>query len=220
MGFAYAEENKDKVKELASRKDGKALRRADRTRPSPTATLPAVAEPVHLRQQREGDDEPGRRRYVDYYLADGTTRRSSRRSPTSTSRPMSSRRRATAWERSESSTSSSANGRPARWSGHRGSLARSLSAEEQSPSTDGTTAMSLPPREPRAATRAMIGASCSRAAIVSIADQRRHRPVARLRGGRFLSQIDVSQLFAAGWFPRRGMFDLATLLVGRSIMTA
>ena len=35
----------------------------------------------------------------------------------------------------------------------------------------------------------------------------------------FLSQIELSQLFAAGWFPRRGMFSIATVLVGTLIIT-
>jgi phosphate transport system permease protein len=35
----------------------------------------------------------------------------------------------------------------------------------------------------------------------------------------FLSQIQVSQLFAAGWFPRRGQFSIATVLVGTLIIT-
>ena len=36
----------------------------------------------------------------------------------------------------------------------------------------------------------------------------------------FLSQIDLSQLKADGWFPRRGMFDLATLIAGTLLVTA
>jgi phosphate transport system permease protein len=35
----------------------------------------------------------------------------------------------------------------------------------------------------------------------------------------FLLAIDPSQLIAAGWFPRRGMFDIATLLIGTLIVT-
>jgi phosphate transport system permease protein len=35
----------------------------------------------------------------------------------------------------------------------------------------------------------------------------------------FLVSIDPSQLFAEGWFPRRGMFDLRTVLVGTLIVT-
>ena len=35
----------------------------------------------------------------------------------------------------------------------------------------------------------------------------------------FLSQIDLSQLFAAGWFPRRDMFSIATIIVGTLIIT-
>jgi phosphate transport system permease protein len=35
----------------------------------------------------------------------------------------------------------------------------------------------------------------------------------------FLSQIDLSQLKADGWFPRRGMFDLATLIAGTLLVT-
>lgn len=35
----------------------------------------------------------------------------------------------------------------------------------------------------------------------------------------FLRQIDLADLFAIGWFPRRGMFDIATLLIGSLIVT-
>jgi phosphate transport system permease protein len=35
----------------------------------------------------------------------------------------------------------------------------------------------------------------------------------------FLSQIDLSQLVAPGWFPRRGMFDIPTLLIGTFLVT-
>jgi phosphate transport system permease protein len=36
----------------------------------------------------------------------------------------------------------------------------------------------------------------------------------------FLLSIDLSQLVAQGWFPRRGMFDIATLLIGTLMVTA
>ena len=35
----------------------------------------------------------------------------------------------------------------------------------------------------------------------------------------FLSQIQLSQLFAPGWFPRRGMFSIPTVLAGTLIIT-
>jgi phosphate transport system permease protein len=35
----------------------------------------------------------------------------------------------------------------------------------------------------------------------------------------FLRQIDLSDLLTIGWFPRRGMFDIATLLIGSLIVT-
>jgi phosphate transport system permease protein len=35
----------------------------------------------------------------------------------------------------------------------------------------------------------------------------------------FIAQIDLSQLSAAGWFPRRGMFSIATIVVGTLIIT-
>jgi phosphate transport system permease protein len=35
----------------------------------------------------------------------------------------------------------------------------------------------------------------------------------------FISQIDLSQLTAAGWFPRRGQFSISTVLVGTLIIT-
>ena len=35
----------------------------------------------------------------------------------------------------------------------------------------------------------------------------------------FLQQIDLSDLFGIGWFPRRGQFDIITLLIGSVIIT-
>jgi phosphate transport system permease protein len=35
----------------------------------------------------------------------------------------------------------------------------------------------------------------------------------------FLSQIDLSQLWERGWFPRRGLFDVRTILVGTLVVT-
>jgi phosphate transport system permease protein len=35
----------------------------------------------------------------------------------------------------------------------------------------------------------------------------------------FLSQIDLSQLFGIGWFPRRGIFDVSTIVIGTIIVT-
>ena len=37
---------------------------------------------------------------------------------------------------------------------------------------------------------------------------------------KFLGQIDLSQLVGIGWFPRRGIFDVATLVIGTLIVTA
>ena len=36
---------------------------------------------------------------------------------------------------------------------------------------------------------------------------------------KFLSQIELSQLVGIGWFPRRGIFDIATLVIGTIIVT-
>ena len=36
----------------------------------------------------------------------------------------------------------------------------------------------------------------------------------------FLSQIDLGQLFGIGWFPRRGIFDVTTIVIGTLIVTA
>jgi phosphate transport system permease protein len=36
----------------------------------------------------------------------------------------------------------------------------------------------------------------------------------------FLTQIDLADLFAPGWFPRRGMFSIPTVLAGTLIVTA
>ena len=35
----------------------------------------------------------------------------------------------------------------------------------------------------------------------------------------FLTQIDLADLFAPGWFPRRGMFSIPTVLAGTLIVT-
>ena len=37
---------------------------------------------------------------------------------------------------------------------------------------------------------------------------------------KFLTSIDLSDLVAIGWFPRRGMFDISTLLLGTLMVTA
>jgi phosphate transport system permease protein len=36
----------------------------------------------------------------------------------------------------------------------------------------------------------------------------------------FLAQVDLAQLLGIGWFPRRGIFDVATLVIGTLIVTA
>ena len=36
----------------------------------------------------------------------------------------------------------------------------------------------------------------------------------------FVGQVDLGQLFGIGWFPRRGIFDLATIMIGTLIVTA
>jgi phosphate transport system permease protein len=35
----------------------------------------------------------------------------------------------------------------------------------------------------------------------------------------FMAQIDLGQLFGIGWFPRRGVFDVATIVIGTLIVT-
>lgn len=40
-----------------------------------------------------------------------------------------------------------------------------------------------------------------------------------VRAIEFLSQIDLAQLVGIGWFPRRGIFDIATLIYGSLIVT-
>ena len=61
VGFAYAQENKDKIKELGVAKDpnGTCVQPTDAT--IADGTLPALAEPLHLRQQGQGRRQPGRR---------------------------------------------------------------------------------------------------------------------------------------------------------------
>ncbi len=50
-------------------------------------------------------------------------------------------------------------------------------------------------------------------------DQRRDRPLPGLPGAPvFVTSIDLGQLVAPGWFPRRGQFDLLTLIVGTVIV--
>jgi len=38
--------------------------------------------------------------------------------------------------------------------------------------------------------------------------------------GRFLANVELSSLWSIGWFPRRGLFDVRTLVVGSLIVTA
>jgi phosphate transport system permease protein len=40
------------------------------------------------------------------------------------------------------------------------------------------------------------------------------------RAIQFLTEIDLSQLWALGWFPRRGLFDIKTIVVGTLLITA
>lgn len=40
-----------------------------------------------------------------------------------------------------------------------------------------------------------------------------------VRAAEFLAQIDLAQLVGIGWFPRRGIFDIATLIYGSLIVT-
>ena len=61
VGFAFAQENKDKVKEIGSPRTRTAPASSRPTRPS-RRDLPAVAQPVPLRQQGQGGSQSGGRR--------------------------------------------------------------------------------------------------------------------------------------------------------------
>jgi phosphate transport system permease protein len=41
-----------------------------------------------------------------------------------------------------------------------------------------------------------------------------------VEAAKFLTSIDLGDLVAIGWFPRRGMFDISTLLIGTLMVTA
>ncbi len=41
-----------------------------------------------------------------------------------------------------------------------------------------------------------------------------------IEAAKFLTSVDLSDLVAIGWFPRRGMFDISTLLLGTLMVTA
>jgi phosphate transport system permease protein len=41
-----------------------------------------------------------------------------------------------------------------------------------------------------------------------------------IEAGKFLTSVDLSDLVAIGWFPRRGLFDISTLLLGTLMVTA
>ena len=73
MGFAFAEENKDKVAEVAGRQGRQRhLRRARRPRPSPTAAYPLSRALYIYVNKAKAAANPAVVAFVDYYLADGT----------------------------------------------------------------------------------------------------------------------------------------------------
>ena len=73
VGFAFAEENKDKVSEIAGLQGRQRdLRRARRPRPSPTARYPLSRGLYIYVNKAKAAANPAVVAYVDYYLADGT----------------------------------------------------------------------------------------------------------------------------------------------------
>ncbi len=90
VGFAYAEENKDKVERARGLQGSQRhLRRPDR-RDHRRGEYPALARPLHLRQQGQGRGEPGRwRRSSTTTWPTARSRPRSRPCPTSTCRPTS-----------------------------------------------------------------------------------------------------------------------------------
>ena len=73
MGFAFAEENKDKVREIEVAKDANGdLHRSRRPRPSATARYPLSRDLFIYVNKAKAAANPAVVAYVDYYLADGT----------------------------------------------------------------------------------------------------------------------------------------------------
>ncbi len=83
VGFAFAEENKDKVAEVQVAKDANGTCVSPERRDDHRQQLPAVPPAAHLREQGQGGGEPGSRRRTSTSTSPtARSPRSSRRSPT------------------------------------------------------------------------------------------------------------------------------------------
>lgn len=83
-----------------------------------------------------------------------------------------------------------------------------------------TTASTLVGRPGRRRSEALVKAVLLGAAVTSIAVSVGILFSVLAESIMFLGQIELSQLVAPGWFPRRGMYDLATLFAGTLMITA
>jgi phosphate transport system permease protein len=79
---------------------------------------------------------------------------------------------------------------------------------------------SLAGNRSRRARERWIGALFLAAALVSVAITAFIILTVLEEAVSFLRQVTLDQLFSAGWFPRRGLFDIPTLLIGTFLVTA
>ena len=217
MGFAFAEENKDKVNEIAVAKDANGECIAPTPETIADGSYPLSRDLFIYVNKAKAAENPAVIAYVDYYLADGHDRSKvletvpyvdltadalAESTPPGT-RPSS-------WPLLLLSERAGATGRPARSCHPRGPT-RPLHRSRD-------------PRWPRQVQPSRPGCRC-RAARAAASRNDRPRPVPRRVAGHdpdqpvhhrgrpveaigFLSQIDLGQLFGIGWFPRRGIFDV------------
>ena len=87
------------------------------------------------------------------------------------------------------------------------------------PRREAAAAVALAGREGRARRERLIRSIFTAAALITLLISAFIIETVLARAVEFLSQIDLAQLVGIGWFPRRGIFDVSTLLFGSLIVT-
>ena len=225
VGFAFAQENKDKVKELEVSKDPNGTCVAPTRRHHHRRQLPALPHPVHLRQQGQGRRQPGRRRLRRLlpgrrHDLDGPPDRPVRQPP---GRQALHASRRTAWDAVQVASSPPAltgsgqlGARPVRLSLHPHTQpSRSLTTRwhRRTPPAPARHLAEGQPRAGSARERTVSCACSSAAALLSIVHQRRSSSWrCWSRRSSFLQQIDLSPAVRGSAGSRAaGIFDIPTL---------
>ena len=87
------------------------------------------------------------------------------------------------------------------------------------PRREAAAAVALAGRGGRARRERLIRSIFTAAALITLLISAFIIETVLARAVEFLSQIDLAQLVGIGWFPRRGIFDVSTLLFGSLIVT-